>query len=104
MKNYKNDYEREETQNYEGIYTEEEACAKCTANGNRERRMVLKKPYIKLVGEDKTPVIQKFDGRFTEDDLYLDYLFKGKKDDDKPPFDAEEKSGSDDSMAWLNEL
>lgn len=88
-----------------GVYTEEEACAKCTANGNRERRMVLKKPYIKLVGEDKTPVIQKFDGRFTEDDLYLDYLFKG-KDSNKPPFDTDEESGSDadTSMDWLNSL
>lgn len=86
-----------------GLYTEEEACAKCTANGNRERRMVLKKPMIKLVGEDKTPVVQKFDGRFTEDDLYLDYLFKD-KNDDKPPFDTDEESSSDDSMSWLNEL
>lgn len=87
-----------------GLYTEEEACAKCTANGNRERRMVLKKPMIKLVGEDKTPVVQKFDGRFTEDDLYLDYVFNKKNDDDKPPFDAEEESEADDSMAWLNKL
>ena len=88
-----------------GVYTEEEACAKCTANGNRERRMVLRKPMIKLVGDDKTPVIQKFDGRFTEDDLYLDYLHKNNDaNDNKPPFDTEEESGSDDSMSWLNEL
>jgi hypothetical protein len=88
-----------------GVYTEEEACAKCTANGNRERRMVLKKPMIKLVGEDKTPVIQKFDGRFTEDDLYLDYLHKNSdKSDDNPPFDTDEESGSDSSMDWLNDL
>ena len=86
-----------------GVYTEEEACAKCTANGNRERRMVLRKPMIKLVGEDKTPVVQKFDGRFTEDDLYLDYLHKN-TDDNKPPFDTKEESGSDNSMDWLNSL
>jgi glutaredoxin 2 len=83
-----------------GIYTEEEACAKCTANGNRERRMVLRKPAIKLVGEDKTPVLQKFDGRFTEDDLYLDYLYKNNKSDNE----EEEESGSDNSMDWLNSL
>lgn len=88
-----------------GVYTEEEACAKCTANGNRERRMVLKKPSIKLVGDDKVPVVQKFEERFTEDDLVLDYLHKNKgTDNDKPPFDTEEESGADDSMSWLNNL
>ena len=87
-----------------GVYTEEEACAKCTANGNRERRMVLKKPSIKLVGDDKTPVVQKFEERFTEDDLVLDYLYKdnGKNNSDAAS-DAEE-SGSDDGMDWLNNL
>ena len=88
-----------------GVYTEEEACAKCTANGNRERRMVLKKPQIKLVGEDKTPVIQKFEERYTEDDLYLDCLNKSEAtepyvDDDDVPFDTDE----DDGMDWLNNL
>ena len=85
-----------------GIYTEEEACAKCTANGNRERRMVLKKPMIKLVGDDKTPVIQVFAERYDEDDLYLDYVFNKSKAENKN--DAEEESGSDNSMDWLNSL
>lgn len=86
-----------------GVYTEEEACAKCTANGNRERRMVLRKPMIKLVGEDKTPVIQLFHDRFTEDDLYLDYLHKNNEANSD---DAEEEtsSDSDSSMDWLNSL
>lgn len=90
-----------------GVYTKEEALAKCTANGSRERRMVLKKPQIKLVGEEKTPVIQKFEERYTEDDLVLDYLFNNKKSDtkeDEPPFDVEEESGEDDSMSWLANL
>lgn len=93
-----------------GVYTEEEALAKCTANGGRERRMVLKKPQIKLVGDDKTPVIQKFEEKYTEDDLYLDYLYENKGDTehpadnaDEPPFNTEE-SGSDNSMDWLNSL
>lgn len=88
-----------------GVYTKEEALAKCTANGSRERRMVLRKPMIKLVGEEKTPVIQVFPERYTEEDLVLDYLYKDKNEDDsKPPFDTEEESGSDSSMDWLNEL
>lgn len=92
-----------------GVYTEEEACAKCTANGSRERRMVLKKPVIKLVGDEKSPVVQKFEERFTEDDLYLDYLYNNAAsehpvdDSGKPPFDVDE-SDSDDSMAWLNNI
>lgn len=92
-----------------GVFTEEEACAKCTANGGRERRMVLKKPQIKMVGNDdsKVPVIQKFDERFTEEDLVLDYLYDNKKSDakdDNPPFDVEEGSDVDDSMSWLDQL
>lgn len=89
-----------------GVYTEEEALAKCTANGNRERRMVLKKPQIKLVGEDKVPVIQMFPERYEEEDLVLDYLFNGtnKNEDDEPPFDTEDNSGADNSMDWLNSL
>lgn len=89
-----------------GVYTKEDALAKCTANGSRERRMVLKKPSIKLVGEDKTPVVQKFENRYEEDDLVLDYLYKNKSEDNKPPFnvDDEEDSDSDDSMAWLSKI
>ena len=93
-----------------GVYTEEEACAKCTANGSKERRMVLKKPMIKLVGEDKdkVPVVQKFDERFTEDDLYLDYLYKNNStvespvDDDELPFDTNDSEGGE--LDWLKTL
>ena len=86
-----------------GVYTEEEALAKCTANGGRERRMVLKKPMIKLVGDDKVPVIQKFEERFTEDDLILDCLSGNKSDDDEPPFDTGLDSEGGD-LDWLNSL
>lgn len=94
-----------------GVYSKEEALAKCTANGSRERRMVLVKPQIKMVenGDNKTPVIQKFEERYTEDDLVLDYLYDNKKseaktNDDKAPFDTEEESETDSSMDWLNSL
>lgn len=80
-----------------GVYSEEEALAKCTSNGSRERRMVLKKPMIKLVGEDKTPVVQKFEDRYTEEDLILDCL-----DNNSVPFDTSEE-GADD-LDWLNSL
>jgi hypothetical protein len=86
-----------------GVYSREEALAKCTANGNRERRMVLRKPQIRLVGDDKVPVVSIYPERYTEEDLVLDYLYNNDSDDDKPPFDAEE-TDADDSMSWLNAL
>ena len=86
-----------------GVYTKEEALAKCTANGSRERRMVLKKPMIKLVGDDKVTVVQKFENKFTEDDLYLDYLYKNKENNDESS-DENEEASSGDSMAWLNDI
>ena len=85
-----------------GVYTKEEALAKCTANGSRERRMVLTKPMIKLVGEEKTPVVQKFEERFTEDDLYLDYIFNKKNDDNESA--VEEENDSDGGLDWLSKL
>ena len=89
-----------------GVYSEEEACAKCTANGSRERRMVLRKPFIRLVGEDKVAVLQKFEERYEEEDLVLDYLYQDNDVDDEAPFDTEEETDgeADDSMSWLNAL
>lgn len=93
-----------------GVYSKEEALAKCTSNGNRERRMVLKRPSIKMVGDDdnKVPVLSIYPERYTEDDLILDYLYQNKNNnkDDEPPFDAneDEESDSDNSMDWLNAL
>ena len=91
-----------------GVYTKEEALAKCTANGNRERRMVLIRPSIEFVGEEKKVVVQKFEERYTEDDLALDYVFNNDKSnnkDDKAPFDAdEEETGTDNNMDWLANL
>lgn len=88
------------------VYTEEEVLARCTANGNKERRMVLKKPMIKLVGEDKAPKIQMFPERYTEDELVLDYLYNNddETDDDEAPFDKDESTSDGNDMSWLNDL
>ena len=92
---------------YAGVFTEEEACAKCTANGGRERRMVLKKPMIKMVGDEnnKMPAVQKFENRYKEDDLVLDYLYNDNEpdEDDDLPFGVED-SDSGDGFDWLNNL
>lgn len=87
-----------------GVYTKEEALAKCTANGNRERRMVLKKPVIKMVGDEnnKVPVIQRFESKYNEEDLILDYLYQDNNDDSVKLETAENEV--DSSMDWLNAL
>lgn len=88
-----------------GIYSEEEALAKCSASGSRERRMVLQKPHIKLVGDDKIPTLQKFDDRYTEDELAIEL-----GGDENAPFDEDSKSDASESsdvdadMAWLDSL
>lgn len=82
-----------------GIYSEEEALAKCSASGSRERRMILQKPMIKLVGEDKTPVVQIFDDKYEEDELVVNI-----DSDEDVPFDTDEKSSDDSDMSWLDSL
>lgn len=77
-----------------GIYDLKEACEKCTANGSTERRMVLKKPMIKLVGEEKKPVLQKFEERYEEDALVLDCMNGS----------SNEPESSDDDYDWLSSL
>ena len=85
-----------------GVYTEEEALEKCSASSSRERRMVLRKPYIKHMGEDKIPTLQKFEQKYTEDDLVIDL---GDDEDDELPFDEDKDASGDDSdMSWLEDL
>lgn len=91
-----------------GVYSEEEALARCSSNGSKEQRMILRKPFIRLVGEEKTPVLQKFEERYTEDDLYLDYLYEAEKQAEKDSenvgtSNTESVSTSDD-FAWLDAL
>lgn len=90
-----------------GVYSKDEALQKCSANGSRERRMLLKKPHIKLVGDDKTPVIQVFDDKYTEDELIID-TGAAEDDEEELPFDEDksssESSGGDSDMSWLDEL
>lgn len=84
-----------------GVYTEEEALEKCSASGSRERRMVIRKPHIKLVGDNKIPTLQKFEQKYTEDDLVIDIG----GDEEELPFDEDEDSSDDDSdMSWLEDL
>ena len=74
---------------------------------------------MELVGDEKKPMVQKFEQRFTEDDLTLDYLvqkapadgFMNVPEGEELPFTDDKKDdtdsgeeGSVDDMSWLNNL
>ena len=88
-----------------GVYTEEEALARCSSNGNREQRMVLRKPMVRLVGDDKTPTLQRFDEKYTEEDLVLDYLYEESATVAEEAEEGEtESTDAGDGLDWLNSL
>ena len=97
-----------------GFYTLEEALAKCSTNGARERKMMILKPQIRMIGDDdnKTSQVQIFKEQFEEEDLQLDCLVpRETEDDDEVPFEeamnAPEETNSeeaDDLAALLNAL
>lgn len=76
-----------------GAYTEEEALAKCVVGSSREKRLVIRRPVIKMVGEgdDKKPVIMITEGQYVEDDLVFDFMFDN-DDDDGEVEDAKKES------------
>lgn len=88
-----------------GVYTEEEALARCSSNGNREQRMVLRKPMVRLIGEDKTPTLQRFEEKYTEEDLVLDYLYEESAVATEEAEEGEtESTDAGDGLDWLNSL
>lgn len=91
-----------------GVYTEEEALARCTESSGRAKRMVIRKPSVKIVGEDgsKTPIIQKFEEKYSEEDLILDFMLADDMDDDENTDIKDEDTDTDTSSDddWLNAL
>ena len=94
-----------------GVYTLEEALAKCTVSSGREKRMVIRKPFIKMVEDkdgNKTPVIQKFEKKYDEEDLILDFMIgdnddSGDTSEETTETENEEVPANDDS-SWLDNL
>ena len=88
-----------------GLYTEEEALSKCSENGSRERRMLILKPAIRMVGDegDKKPMVQRTDEKFDDEDLLLECLIpvSEEDEDEELPFIEEEEEEDTD---WLNAL
>ncbi|MDD4000967.1 MAG: hypothetical protein PHX62_08785 [Bacilli bacterium] len=59
------------------ILSEEEALNKCAIGGSKEKRMIIKRPFITFVGEgeEKRPVLAIDKDKYTENDLvYLSQL------------------------------
>lgn len=99
-----------------GAYSLEEALTKCTENTGKEKRMVIRRPMIKMVGDEgsKVPVIQKTESKYTEEDLILDFMIKSDYDDDndEPDDVSTDEVDTDDNTLdttaddedWLSKL
>lgn len=93
-----------------GLYSLEEALARCTVSGARERRMIIRKPAIKMIDGanegEKIPQVQKFEEQYDEEDLQLYCLVKREEEEeeaDEVPFDeaVTDSTDEDDELAKL---
>ena len=84
-----------------GLYSLEEALAKCTTGGTRERRMIIVKPSIRMVGDDenKTPQIQRFENQYEDEDLQLECLIPKETDEEEEENDLVALANSDNDSA-----
>lgn len=84
-----------------GMFTKEEVLEQCSDRKNKEYRMILRRPISKRKGEEDNRVteLQVFKGRYSDDDLYLDYLYEEKENESD--IDNEE---DDDDFEWLKDI
>lgn len=97
-----------------GLMNEKEALAKCVVSTNREKRMILLKPYFKPIKEEgEIPQMARIEGKYKEDDLILDFMVDDEeteeieaeiKDSDYKYEKNESNSSNDDDTSWLEEL
>lgn len=88
-----------------GLYSEEEAKAKCAVGGNnRERRMVIIKPDITYVGQDdeRKPTVAFEEAKYTDTDLY--FYAQALSDVGVEVDDAEDSSSDSDDVAEEDDL
>lgn len=95
-----------------GLYSEEEAKAKCAVGGNnRERRMVILKPDITYVGQDdeRKPTVAFEEAKYDDTDLYfykqaLNDAGVEVDDTDDGGSDSGDVSEEDDLLAMLDNM
>lgn len=95
-----------------GLYSEEEAKAKCAVGGNnRERRMVIVKPDITYVGQDddRKPTVALEEAKYEDSDLYfyaqaLNDAGVEIDEEDTSSEDSDDVSEEDDLLAMLDSM
>lgn len=90
-----------------GAYTMEDAVNKLAVGGSKEKRMIIRRPAIKMVGEEdnKKPVILKTEGQYKEEDLVFDFMFEedGENQNDFKDITTEDDTAEND-LSWLDAL
>lgn len=88
------------------VYTMEDAINKLAVGGNKEKKMIIRKPSIKMVGEEdnKKPIILITEGQYKENDLILDFMLQDEDDVKSKDNEDEVTVDDDDDSAWLNAL
>ena len=77
-----------------GLITEEEINEKYVGNANRSKRMVIRKPSIKVVEDEKGEksfIMLKTEEKYSEDDLQLDFMLDDDDDDEDDDIYEEKK-------------
>jgi len=91
-----------------GAYTMEDAINKLAVGGSKEKKMVIRRPSIKMVGEEdnKKPVILKTEGQYKEEDLFFDFMIENEESDDDSSEDnvGSDTSGDEEDTSWMDAL
>lgn len=92
-----------------GIYEKEEILNKMAVNGDRVRRYIITKPYVKMEGEteeEKRPVLFIDKKKYKPEDLILKFMYEDEEDsnEEDPEDGLEDELSDDDDNSWLNEL
>ena len=89
-----------------GAYTMEEAVNKLAVGGSKEKKMVIRKPAIKMVGKDdeKKPVILKTEGAYTENDLFFDFMIADDEEGKEEESSEDTEDAPEDDLSWMDAL
>jgi hypothetical protein len=93
-----------------GAYTMEDAIAKLAVGGSKEKRLVIRKPSIKMVGDEdsKKPVILKTESKYKEEDLIFDFMFEDKEEEEptnnKSSKNDKSKAKDEEPVDWMKAL
>jgi len=96
-----------------GAYSMEDAINKLAVGGSKEKRMIIRRPAIKMVGEneeDKKPLILKTESKYKDEDLVFDFMFEEEEDtNDDIPFETDdsennEQEDEDSTPDWMKAL